>query len=344
MPLEPNKIGTSNQSPILLRPAESELQNHKAVFEPEATEEVVFELSEADIIPEEDVIKADQLKAVKARNTTSFIYGMAGGFFATGIAMTAPILLMFYALSKSGMPNGMPPLQGFNPIPYTETFEERELERQHLTTDVLPAVDALSKHFTALGNYVKPAVVVIRKNDKNNDVVGSGFIYSSDGYIITNEHVAKALSSESAQIHLYDGKRLTGRVIGIIPEKDIAVIKVSENNLPFLNLSFDGTEAGELVMAVAFQPPNLGWSLSTGILSGENRNYTVNGMLQTDATINHGCSGSPLVNMKGEVIGLNSAVTYPNGTSGFGFSVPASELEFYVPMLIDIYESVQSPH
>ena len=339
MSLELNKVGQISPPPLQPQPVEDELQSQDlSNVEPVISED---EVQPVFIVEESEVPEIEEANSIERE--TSFLYGMVGGFSAVGIALTAPILVMLFALLKSSMHDNanVPPLEGFSSVPYIETLEERELERQHLTTDILPSVDALSKHFVALGNYVKPAVVVIRRNDKANTVIGSGFIYSSDGYIVTNAHVVRALLNKNAQVSLYDGKTLEGKIIGVIQEKDIAVIKVNETNLPYLNISYDNTEAGELVMVVAFQPPNFGWSLSTGILSGENRNYTVNGMLQTDATMNHGCSGSPLLNMKGKVIGLNSSVTLPNGTSGFGFSVPAKELDIYVPMLIDIYESIQ---
>lgn len=156
---------------------------------------------------------------------------------------------------------------------------------------------------------------------------GSGVIYSDDGYIITNNHVI----SEAQKIVVNIGKRnFDAKVIGRDPNSDIAVIKVDENKLPAIKIgSSKDVEVGDWVLAVG-NPFNLTSTVTAGIVSAKGRNlnklsnrFPIDFFIQTDAAINPGNSGGALVNLKGELVGINTAILSPSGAfSGYGFAVP----------------------
>ena len=154
---------------------------------------------------------------------------------------------------------------------------------------------------------------------------GSGFVYDSRGHIVTNNHVVDG--AEKITVAFHDGTEATATVVGTDSKADIAVIKVDNTTYPPLPKGDSSKlKVGELVMAVG-SPFELSQSVTTGIISATERNNVgineYESFLQTDAPINPGNSGGPLVNMSGEVIGVNSAiVTGGRGNDGIGFAVP----------------------
>jgi len=154
---------------------------------------------------------------------------------------------------------------------------------------------------------------------------GSGFVYDNRGHILTNNHVVE--SAEKITVAFHDGTEAIATVVGTDAKADVAVIKVDNTSYPPLPRGDSGKlRVGELVMAVG-SPFELSQSVTTGIISATERNEVgineYESFLQTDAPINPGNSGGPLVNMSGEVIGVNSAiVTGGRGNDGIGFAVP----------------------
>jgi serine protease Do len=154
---------------------------------------------------------------------------------------------------------------------------------------------------------------------------GSGFVYDSKGHILTNNHVVNG--AEKITVTFHDGTEASATVVGTDPEADVAVIKVDNTSYPALPRGDSSKlRVGELVMAVG-SPFELSQSVTTGIISATERNNVginlYESFLQTDAPINPGNSGGPLVNMDGEVIGVNSAiVTGGRGNDGIGFAIP----------------------
>jgi len=154
---------------------------------------------------------------------------------------------------------------------------------------------------------------------------GSGFVYDNRGHIVTNNHVVEG--AEKIVVAFHDGIEAVATVVGTDAKTDIAVIKVDNTSYPPLPKGYSGKlKVGELVMAVG-SPFELSQSVTTGIISATERNNVgineYESFLQTDAPINPGNSGGPLVNMSGEVIGVNSAiVTGGRGNDGIGFAVP----------------------
>lgn len=156
--------------------------------------------------------------------------------------------------------------------------------------------------------------------------VGSGVIISKDGYIATNNHVIDGADELSVKLH--DGRELKGRVIGADPTTDLALVKIEGDDFPAMPIGdSDKLKVGEWVLAVG-NPFNLGSTVTAGIVSAKARGLGANGVesfIQTDAAINQGNSGGALVNVKGELVGINAMLYSPTGTySGYGFAIPVS--------------------
>jgi serine protease Do len=157
--------------------------------------------------------------------------------------------------------------------------------------------------------------------------LGSGVIVREDGYIITNHHVVK--DADEIKVTLYDKRELEGRVIGSDPKTDIAVVKVDATGLPAIDWGdSDKLKVGETVIAVGI-PFGLDHTVTTGIVSAKGRaNVRIaeyEDFIQTDAAINPGNSGGPLVNVRGELVGINTAIfSLTGGYQGIGFAIPSN--------------------
>jgi len=175
---------------------------------------------------------------------------------------------------------------------------------------------------------------------------GSGVIISDNGYIATNNHVIK--DAEEIEVTLYDNRTYPATLIGTDPNTDIAVIKIDEDKLPFIKFgNSDNVRVGEWVLAVG-NPFELTSTVTAGIVSAKGRNigilrerYGIESFIQTDAAVNPGNSGGALVNLKGELIGINTAIATPTGSyAGYSFAVPVSLVKKVVEDLME-YGMVQ---
>jgi len=233
---------------------------------------------------------------------------------------------------------------------------------------VARAPEALSASFAEIARRVEPAVVNIEttqaqmevsekdedKEDQtpNNSLldmfrrprrsptrgVGSGFIVSAKGYILTNNHVIEDASR--IIVGLQSGEKYRGTVVGVDPETDVAVIKIdTPRDLPTVTLGdSNAAQVGDWVLAMG-SPFGLDQTVTAGIISKKERETpffnVFQRFLQTDAAINRGNSGGPLVNMRGEVIGMNSQIATSTGDyNGIGFALPANETSFVYKQLI----------
>jgi serine protease Do len=229
------------------------------------------------------------------------------------------------------------------------------------------APEALSASFAEIARRVEPAVVNIettqaapevseKEEDKEDQSphnplldmfrrqrrptrgVGSGFIVSKDGYVLTNQHVIEDASR--IIVGLQSGEKYRGTVIGVDSETDVAVIKIeAPKDLPTVTLGDSNTvQVGDWVLAMG-SPFGLDQTVTAGIISKKERESpffnVFQRFLQTDAAINRGNSGGPLVNMRGEVIGMNSQIATSTGDyNGIGFALPANETNFVYKQLI----------
>ena len=152
---------------------------------------------------------------------------------------------------------------------------------------------------------------------------GSGVIVGRDGVVITNAHVVQ--SARVVEVGLADGRTLRGQVLGLDPSIDIAVVRVQGQNLPAAPVGdSDRLEVGQAAIAIG-NPLGLERTVTSGVVSAVNRNprgIALDGLIQTDAAISPGNSGGPLVDSRGRVIGINTAVLAGAGASGLGFAVP----------------------
>jgi serine protease Do len=235
---------------------------------------------------------------------------------------------------------------------------QAKVAAKQLTTEVQGLADQQNA-FVAIAEHVTPAVVSIQAErdarpadrgqrrqvppgmeeffdqldprQRTQESSGSGFIVSHDGYILTNNHVVDG--ADRVTVGLLDHRTFKARVIGRDAQTDVAVIKIDAKDLPNLPLGDDSkVRVGEWAVAIG-NPLGLDFTVTAGIisakgrssqLSGLNRNtYAIQDFLQTDAAINPGNSGGPLVNIRGEVIGINSAIASQTGFySGYGFAIP----------------------
>src|SRR5690349_2891106 len=232
---------------------------------------------------------------------------------------------------------------------------------------VARAPEALSASFAEIARRVEPAVVNIEttqnqpevsekdedKDDQstNNPLldmfrrqrrptrsVGSGFIVNPKGYILTNHHVVE--DAARITVGLQSGEKYRGTVIGVDPETDVAVIKIdAPRDLPTVTLGdSNAAQVGDWVLAMG-SPFGLDQTVTAGIISKKERESpyfnVFQRFLQTDAAINRGNSGGPLVNMRGEVIGMNSQIATSTGDyNGIGFALPSNETNFVYKQLV----------
>ena len=167
--------------------------------------------------------------------------------------------------------------------------------------------------------------------------LGSGVIVSGNGYILTNHHVIAG--ADDIVVELKDGRVAQASVVGTDPYTDIAVLKIELNNLPKLILTTSPGRVGDLVFAIG-NPFGVGQTVTMGILSATGRNQVgvtnYENFIQTDAAINPGNSGGALINVRGELIGINTAIfTRSGGSNGIGFAIPASIATDIMQELID---------
>jgi serine protease Do len=245
-----------------------------------------------------------------AQDRSSAIAGMpigapAGGF-ATIADQTTPAVVSIQVDTKS------------RPVP-TRT-------RQQIPRGMLPP--GMEQFFDFGQPPARPSV---------QEASGSGFIVTKDGYILTNNHVITGMDrttvADRINVKLLDGRVFTAKVVGHDPTTDVAVLKIDGSNLPTIPLG-DDTKAhvGEWVLAIGNPLGVLDFTVTAGIVSAKNRSlpgllgndrYAISDLIQTDAAINPGNSGGPLVNSRGEVIGINNAIASETGYyAGYGFAVP----------------------
>ena len=170
---------------------------------------------------------------------------------------------------------------------------------------------------------------------------GSGFVYDTNGHVVTNAHVVE--NATSIQVRLANGKTYDATVLGTDPSTDLAVIDVDAPSSAFSPLTLTDSSAihvGQEVVAIG-SPFGLENTVTSGIVSALDRSmeapngYTINGAIQTDAAINHGNSGGPLLDLEGRVIGVNSQIESDSGgNDGVGFAVPSNTVKSIVSQLV----------
>jgi putative serine protease PepD len=204
------------------------------------------------------------------------------------------------------------------------------------------AVERSPESVSAIAARVLPSVVSISTRSQNGAGTGTGFVIRSDGYILTNNHVVEnVIRGGTLKVSFNDGKVLRGKIVGLNPAYDLAVIKVTRAGVPALQFGDSNqVQVGDTVIAIG-SPLGLSGTVTSGIISAKNRAVTAGdgrgessfiNALQTDAAINPGNSGGPLVDRTGAVIGVNSAIATvgpsiesQSGSIGLGFAIPINQ-------------------
>jgi serine protease Do len=193
---------------------------------------------------------------------------------------------------------------------------------QEYTTLAQPAASlgAEEQNVVRIARQVSPAVVSVAQTEGGS---GSGVIVRPDGIILTNAHVVGM--SRTVRVGLADGRRVEGRVVGRDPTLDVAVVRIDAPNAPVAPIGdSDRLEVGQTAIAIG-NPLGLERTVTTGVISAVNRSprgIALDGLIQTDAAISPGNSGGPLLDSRGRVIGINTAVLRAPGAQGLGFAVP----------------------
>ena len=220
-------------------------------------------------------------------------------------------------------------------------------EDNTLSPKEVEAVNNIHNVFRRAVNIIKPAVVTVRLYQEMSDMqeheigLGSGFIIDKQGYILTNNHVAEG--NDKIAVVLDDDRMFEVVDVMLDPDTDLAVLKIDPQgqDLPVARFgNSDDAQVGDFVMAVG-SPFGLSQTVTMGIISYKGRQTRILGQwgledfIQTDADINKGNSGGPLVNLMGEVIGINSNIFSPTGvSSGYGFAVPSNMAKYVSDELI----------
>jgi S1-C subfamily serine protease len=224
-------------------------------------------------------------------------------------------------------------------LEFSSEVEQLEQEFEQSNTVRIVHVNESESALPALFDKVDQSVVSIRAYG-SQDGQGSGFVYSRNGYVVTNEHVVDGASR--IEVTFTEGGTYRAELVGTDVYSDLAVLKVDRSGLKPLELgNLSDVRVGEDAVAIG-NPFGLPGTMTSGIVSQKGRTLPVQGgfsipnVLQTDAAINPGNSGGPLLNMRGEVIGVNTAIETETGTfSGVGFAIPVSAVKRVAPRLIE---------
>jgi serine protease DegS/serine protease DegQ len=172
-----------------------------------------------------------------------------------------------------------------------------------------------------------------RRREQN---LGSGVIFSSKGYVLTNNHVIAG--AQNIQVLLYDGRVAQASVVGADPDTDLAVLKVHASDLPVIHIASKPPRVGDVVLAIG-NPFGIGQTVTMGIISATRRQlntFSPEDFIQTDAAINFGNSGGALVNAKGDLVGINTALLgRASGAEGIGFAIPVSTAKNVLDQIVE---------
>lgn len=210
---------------------------------------------------------------------------------------------------------------------------------------VVPAVVHIQASYGSGSFSLNPLEMYYQQQERSS---GSGVIISDDGYIVTNHHVIE--EATNVEVIMNNNQRFYAKIVGMDPSTDLALLKIKAKNLPFVRYgNSDAVKIGEWVLAVG-NPFNLNSTVTAGIVSArarnirilrEKNNLQVESFIQTDAAVNPGNSGGALVNLKGELIGVNSAIATATGTySGYSFAIPVSLVKKVMDDLLE-YGQIQ---
>lgn len=198
------------------------------------------------------------------------------------------------------------------------------------------ALDAFSRVVVMVAERLRPAVVNLRAGRGSRGGSGSGVLFAPDGFLLTNYHVVQ--ECESVRVRLNDGSEITGRVVGNDPWTDLAVVQAEGGAFPYAELGDSARlKVGQLAVAIG-SPLGFESTVTAGVVSALGRTmrsvsgHLIDNIIQTDAALNPGNSGGPLVDSAGRVVGINTAIIQP--AQGICFAVPANTARTILPQLL----------
>jgi S1-C subfamily serine protease len=198
------------------------------------------------------------------------------------------------------------------------------------------ALDAFSRVIVRVADVLRPAVVNLRGSRGRGEGSGSGILFTPDGFLLTNHHVVKG--QKRVRVRLNDGRESSGRVVGADPWSDLAVVQADAGDLPYAAFGDSARlRVGQLVVAIG-SPFGFDSTVTAGVISALGRTlrsitgHLVDNVIQTDAALNPGNSGGPLVDSRGQVIGINTAVIRP--AQGICFAIPINMAKDILPQLM----------
>jgi S1-C subfamily serine protease len=198
------------------------------------------------------------------------------------------------------------------------------------------ALDAFSRVVVAVADLLRPAVVNLRVGKGTRGGTGSGVLFTPDGFLLSNHHVVQG--SDTVRVRLQDGTELRGRVVGNDPWTDLAVIQAEGGTFPWARLGDSARlKVGQLAVAIG-SPLGFESTVTAGVISALGRTlrsvsgHLVDNIIQTDAALNPGNSGGPLVDSAGRVVGINTAIIQP--AQGICFAIPIDTAKTILPQLI----------
>src|SRR5688572_10324337 len=275
----------------------------------------------------------------KESGTVRYAYGVAMALLLGGTALSlagAPV----GAQVAQNAPSAIAPRPGA-PLSFAELAARLQPAVVNISTKqrvpVRTQTDPFEEFFRRFGGAQAPQVgpqgpQSPSPRTRESGSLGSGFIISPDGYIVTNNHLITSATGtgtvDTVTVTLTNRKEYTARIVGRDPLSDLALLKIDGSNLPYVNFG-DSTRSrvGDWVIAIG-NPYGLGGTVTAGIISAVHRGGLSGGAydrhIQTDASINMGNSGGPMFDLNGNVIGINSALISPTGSSvGIGLAIPA---------------------
>jgi S1-C subfamily serine protease len=215
------------------------------------------------------------------------------------------------------------------------SFPERPQESQPLPSEG-EAMDAYSRVVVGVSDAIRPAVVNIRGERGRAEGSGSGVLFTPDGFLLTNHHVVHG--QRRVRVRLNDGREVLGRLVGEDPWTDLAIVQADGAPLPFANLGDSAKlRVGQLVVAIG-SPFGFESTVTAGVVSALGRTlrsitgHLVDNVIQTDAALNPGNSGGPLMDSRGQVVGINTAIIHP--AQGICFAIPINMAKHILPQLM----------